>query len=220
MEQPVVRPAEKPRDNVWHARTLDGQDRSHIPPMAKRLFFVRIAQLVLAVAYLVLAAFAAFTLNASTLPGFAFAFFVFSWTVVYFVWLVVSIFKYPIAYHWIAHISVEALTNIFWLASWATFASYASAINLPGAERTFPPPPETTVDGSSPVFDFTWSTASEVMAAKVAIAVDAAIGAAIWVLFCVTLFATVLSIVRLRKHRKGVEPTSSHGPPAVAHQAV
>jgi hypothetical protein len=66
MEQPVARPVEKPRDNVWHARTLDGQDRSHIPPMAKRLFFVRIAQLVLAVAYLVLAAFAAFTLNAST----------------------------------------------------------------------------------------------------------------------------------------------------------
>jgi hypothetical protein len=66
MEQPPVRPVEKPDDNVWHARTRDGQDRSHIPPMARRLFFVRIAQLVLAVAYLVLAAFAAFTLNAST----------------------------------------------------------------------------------------------------------------------------------------------------------
>jgi hypothetical protein len=89
--------------------------------------------------------------------------------------------------------SVEALTNILWLASWATFASYASAINLPGAGRTFPPPPETTVDGPSQVLDFTWSTASEVMAAKVAVAVDAAIGAVIWVLFCITLFATGMS---------------------------
>jgi hypothetical protein len=36
------------------------------------------------------------------------------------------------------------------------------------------------------------------MAAKIAIAVDAAIGAAIWVLFCVTLFATGMSTLSKR----------------------
>lgn len=37
-----------------------------------------------------------------------FSFFVFSWTVVYFVWMAGTILKYPIAYHWIAHMSVTA----------------------------------------------------------------------------------------------------------------
>jgi hypothetical protein len=51
------------RRNVWEGRTQDGQDRSHIPPMSMAMFGIRIAQLVLAVIFLVLASFAAFTLN-------------------------------------------------------------------------------------------------------------------------------------------------------------
>jgi hypothetical protein len=53
------------RDNVWAGYARDGQDRSHVTPMTMTIFRIRIVQLVLAVAYLVLTAFAAFTLNAA-----------------------------------------------------------------------------------------------------------------------------------------------------------
>ncbi|KAH8898321.1 hypothetical protein GQ53DRAFT_881388 [Thozetella sp. PMI_491] len=182
------------KENVWMSKTVDGQDRSHIPPMSMQMFRLRIAQIVLAVIFLILSAFAAYTLNMSN-------------------WCILS--------GWDA---VEALTNIFWLASWATFASYASAINLPGAGRAVgrrqaPPGPAggpatqatTTPTGLGPTAagGLASNSASAVLAAEIAIAVDAAIGAVIWVLFCITLLMTVTSILRHRngsKVSKGKEP--------------
>jgi hypothetical protein len=51
------------RSNIWAGRNKDGQDRSHIPPMSMAMLGLRIAQLSLAVIFLVLASFSAFTLN-------------------------------------------------------------------------------------------------------------------------------------------------------------
>jgi hypothetical protein len=51
--------------NIWPELTKDGKDRSHIPPVTNKLFIIRLVQLGLAVLFLVLAAFAAFTLNIS-----------------------------------------------------------------------------------------------------------------------------------------------------------
>lgn len=49
--------------NVWARYWKDGKSRSHIHPMTSVLFGLRIAQLALAVVFLVLAAFSAFSLN-------------------------------------------------------------------------------------------------------------------------------------------------------------
>ena len=49
--------------NVWARHIKNGDDRTHVPPLSKKLFIIRVVQLVLAVLFLVLAAFAAFTLN-------------------------------------------------------------------------------------------------------------------------------------------------------------
>jgi hypothetical protein len=52
------------KDNVWAERVVkDGQDRSHVPPVSMVQLRLRIAQMVLAVIFLVLASFSAFTLN-------------------------------------------------------------------------------------------------------------------------------------------------------------
>jgi hypothetical protein len=55
----------KPKRNFLEERLKDGQDRSHIPPISMKLVWLRITQITLAVVYLVLAAFAAYTLNTS-----------------------------------------------------------------------------------------------------------------------------------------------------------
>lgn len=49
--------------DVWKRIPDDGEDRNHIPPATGKLVLLRIVQLSLAVVFLVLAAFAAFTLN-------------------------------------------------------------------------------------------------------------------------------------------------------------
>lgn len=49
--------------NVWANHIKNGDDRTHVPPMSKKVLILRIVQLVIAVVFLVLAAFAAFTLN-------------------------------------------------------------------------------------------------------------------------------------------------------------
>ncbi|KAK6855150.1 hypothetical protein PG990_008556 [Apiospora arundinis] len=223
--------------NVWARHIKNGDDRTHVPPLSKKVFIVRIVQLVLTVIFLVLAAFAAFTLNMGNLPGFGLSFFVFSWTVVYFIWLGVTILIYPVLYHWIAHIVVEGLTNIFWLATWASLASYASALNVANAGYYFvlagrqlgiasgaPPPPPGPDGGFGPdggrgpggnggrpggagsssagQASAAAAARSSIQAARIAIAVDAGLGAVIWVLFVITLIATSMSIINHRKNNK------------------
>lgn len=108
---------------------------------------------------------------------------------------------------------LEGLTNIFWLASWATFASYATALNVAGAGRGLARRDRDDDDdgpsagiaaglaaaGLGPKAAKAGNAASLRSAADIAIAVDAGIGAVIWVLFIVTLFTTGQFEYRIRK---------------------
>lgn len=120
---------------------------------------------------------------------------------------------------------VEGLTNIFWLATWASLASYASALNVANAGYYFvlagrqlgiasgaPPPPPGPDGGFGPdggrgpggnggrpggagsssagQASAAAAARSSIQAARIAIAVDAGLGAVIWVLFVITLIAT------------------------------
>lgn len=124
-----------------------------------------------------------------------------------------------------SHRVVEGLTNVFWLATWASLASYASALNVANAGYYFvlagrqlgigsdapPPPPHGaggpdggrgpgsagagSVGGGPGGPGPTGSSAaaaarSSIQAARISIAVDAGLGAVIWVLFIITLIAT------------------------------
>lgn len=105
--------------------------------------------------------------------------------------------------------AVEAITNIFWLGSWAAFAGYATALNvagrtlarrqgvivgLRGSAAAAGTVVGTVVSSGNGVDlnasglgpEVMASSASAVSAAKIAVAVDAALGAVVWVSFIVT----------------------------------
>ncbi|KAK7932096.1 hypothetical protein PG985_002808 [Apiospora marii] len=203
--------------NVWANHIKNGDDRTHVPAMSKKVFIVRIVQLVIAVVFLVLAAFAAFTLNMGNLPVFAIPF--------------------------LTRV-IEGLTNIFWLATWASLASLASALNVARAGYYYvltgrqvgigagqpappPPPPDCGPDGRGPGCNGVGAGAggvpgggagagaaaasaaatarSTIQAAKIAICVDAGLGAVIWVLFIITLIATTMAIINHRKNNKSAK---------------
>lgn len=108
---------------------------------------------------------------------------------------------------------LESLTNVFWLATWATFASYAGALNLAGAgvdvnnrnlntaawsnpttttTRTVNAPNSlgpTGLPGASSADPFR-VTQQTIYAAEICIGIDAGLGALIWVLFVVSLILT------------------------------
>ncbi|KAK8085623.1 hypothetical protein PG997_006894, partial [Apiospora hydei] len=232
--------------NVWANHIKNGDDRTHVPPMGRKVFIIRIVQLVLAVVFLVLAAFAAFTLNMGNV----------SVSIIFRLLLDRGLF--PVARRVDTLLSrslsldrpyvsarhtppspyssaatprppftrvIEGLTNVFWLATWASLASLASALNVaragyyyvlaarqtpgPGAYQPQPPPPPPPHEigvppdggrgpgGAGAGADAGASSAaaaatarSTIQAAKVAICVDAGLGALIWVLFVITLIAT------------------------------
>jgi len=87
---------------------------------------------------------------------------------------------------------VEVITNIFWLGSWAVFASYASQLNLAGAGRgsnvVVISSRDTNGLGSSAAASSRMSIQAQ--AAEVAIGLGAGLGALNWVLFCITLVMT------------------------------
>ncbi|KAK7992534.1 hypothetical protein PG988_001328 [Apiospora saccharicola] len=209
-------PSATNNQNVWANHIKNGDDRTHVPPMSKKVLILRIVQLVIAVIFLVLAAFAAFTLNMGNLPAFD------TLTLVPVLTLatpcLISI--------------IEGLTNIFWLATWASLASLASALNVARAGYYYvisarqagfsppPPPPDCGPDGRAPgcngagagigagagagaggvpaggagagsaAASAAATARATIQAAKVAICVDAGLGALIWVLFIITLIAT------------------------------
>ncbi|KAK8044257.1 hypothetical protein PG993_004281 [Apiospora rasikravindrae] len=199
--------------NVWANHIKNGDDRTHVPPVGVKVFIIRVVQLVIAVVFLVLAAFAAFTLNMGNLT--------------------------PTTLHTRV---VEGLTNVFWLAAWASLASLASALNVAragyyyvltgrqagiGADQPPPPPPPPHEAGGPPDYgrgpggagagagaganpaaaaSAAAATArSTIQAAKVAICVDAGLGAVIWVLFVITLIATSMSIINHRKNNRAAK---------------
>ncbi|ORY59740.1 uncharacterized protein BCR38DRAFT_412735 [Pseudomassariella vexata] len=198
------------KKNVWSSVAVD-KDRSHISAMTMKEFGIRIAQGTLAILFLVLTSFSAFTLNAGNLSGFSLSFFVFSLTVTYFVLYGVAVLAYPIIYHWIAQIVFEAFLVVFWLAAWATLASYASALNLGGAGRTSRASLGTmpasglgrrggqeslreaimmAISDMNPASTLEQVSTSSVEAAETIIGISAALGAVIWVLFIITMIMT------------------------------
>ncbi|KJR88901.1 uncharacterized protein SPSK_07877 [Sporothrix schenckii 1099-18] len=174
---------------------VDGQGHSNVLPLPKWTLFVRIAQLVLAFLLLVLTAYSASKLGSGA-AGFGLTWFTFIFTVLYFVWLGVSLAAVPAIYHPIAHIPVEILLNIFWLSTWAVLASEATSIgNLEhylGAYKSRIP--------------------SAYRNALNCVKAAAALGALLWVLFCVTLVFLVLAF--LKWHKNSV--TATAGAPAGA----
>ncbi|KAK8018368.1 hypothetical protein PG991_007558 [Apiospora marii] len=215
--------------NVWANHIKNGDDRTHVPAMSKKVFIVRIVQLVIAVVFLVLAAFAAFTLNMGNQCRSSSTRF--------------YIIGSPISIPFLTRV-IEGLTNIFWLATWASLASLASALNVARAGYYYvltgrqvgigagqpappPPPPDCGPDGRGPGCNGVGAGAggvpgggagagaaaasaaatarSTIQAAKIAICVDAGLGAVIWVLFIITLIATTMAIINHRKNNKSAK---------------
>ncbi|EOO03414.1 hypothetical protein UCRPA7_1075 [Phaeoacremonium minimum UCRPA7] len=120
--------------NFWTLKSEDGHSRSHIPPQPLWTFFIRIAQLVLAIIIVGLTGYATDTFGTTTaLDGLAFSFFLFAWTLLFLGWLLISTFFFPIAYNYWAHVAAEGLTVVLWLAGWAVLAHNAS--DLAKAEK-------------------------------------------------------------------------------------
>jgi len=187
----------------WYASRADGKDRSHIPAQPFWSLLVRIAQAVLAVLLVVLTAFSASRLG-SGVPGFGMTWFSFSWTAVYFGYLAVSVLVAPEAYHYITHLVLEALSCIFWLATWATLAGEAS--DLSGATYYHGVPKYISSGALPSFFDNNLST---LRSAIDCVGASAGIGALVWLLFCVTLAFLVMSVIRMRK--SGTAPLFSSG---------
>ncbi|KAK8070150.1 hypothetical protein PG994_006766 [Apiospora phragmitis] len=227
--------------NVWANHIKNGDDRTHVPPMSKKVLIVRVVQLVIAVVFLVLAAFAAFTLNMGNCQAFPKP-----PTAAHPPTLYLPICtKYPVAnandpFFFSSTRVVEGLTNIFWLAAWASLASLASALNvaragyyyvltarqigLIGAGQAQPPPPPPDggpdggrgpggvgvggpgvgAGGAAAAASAAATARSTIQAAKIAICVDAGLGAVIWVLFIVTLIATTFQDLKKARELKRV----------------
>lgn len=162
---------------------VDGQGRSDVLSLPKWTLFIRIAQLVLAFILLVLTAYAASKLGSGA-AGFGLTWFTFIFTVLYFVWLGVSLTAVPSAYHPIAHLPIEILLNIFWLSSWAVLASEASSIG----------------NFEHYLGSYTRLLPSGYRNALNCVKAAAVLGALEWVLFCITLAFLVIAFLDWHKN--------------------
>ncbi|KAJ9145451.1 hypothetical protein NKR23_g5469 [Pleurostoma richardsiae] len=185
------------RGNFWALKPDDGRDRTHIPPQALWIFFLRIAQLALAIIVVGLTGYAADTFD-NTFNSLGYSFFVFAWTVVYLAWLLISIFFFPIAYHPWAHLAVDIVTGIFWLACWADLAHDAS--NLDNAEDYY--------DNYVP-YSYRGSGYGRIKRAINCVKAAAAIGALEWVLFVISTIFLVLAILGHRRSQTSVPAAES-----------
>lgn len=178
----------------------DGKDRSHVLSLPYWTLFVRIAQIVLALLLLILTAFSASKLG-SNAAGFGLTWFTFILTVIYFVYLGVSLAKFPIYYHPLAHLPFEILINIFWLCSWAVLASEAASVG----------------DLEDYIGSYYYRyLPSSYKSALNALKASAALGAIEWVLFCITLAFLVIAFINSTKSsavnggvEAGVEPKAT-----------
>lgn len=103
------------------------EGRSHIPELPFWIFLIRIAQIVLAFIILILIAYAAHVFGTSRFTSYSFTFFTFSWTVLFFIFIIVFPLYFPEFYIDKVHLSFEALTTIFWLTNWSLLAKDAAA---------------------------------------------------------------------------------------------
>ncbi|CAK7271198.1 hypothetical protein SEPCBS119000_004478 [Sporothrix epigloea] len=144
--------------------------------MPKWTLIVRFFQLVLAFIMLVLTAYSASKLGSGA-AGFGLTWFTFIFTVLYFVYLGVSLSSARSAYHSAVHLILEILVNIFWLSSWAVLASEASDIST--VEHYY--------NGYIDLLPSGYRSALNCVKAA------AALGAILWVLFCITLAFMVIT---------------------------
>ncbi len=88
--------------NIWEVREHDGRDRGHVPDQPVwAAFGMRIVQLIIAIIVLAMTAYAADQLSASDLAGFGLTWFTFSLTLLYIIYLGVSLLIAPHIYnHW------------------------------------------------------------------------------------------------------------------------
>ncbi|KAF8853536.1 hypothetical protein BDZ45DRAFT_677582, partial [Acephala macrosclerotiorum] len=117
-------------------------------------------------------------------------FFVFSWTILFLLYIFITLFWFPEFYLYWVHLSLEISTVIFWLVAFALLAQEASAWNaVQGAENYI----NQAISDSGVQVDI-WSAGTHAIAATKA---AAALGAITWLLFVITL--TVFGFF-LRKH--------------------
>lgn len=184
-------------ENVYARRGLDG--RSHIPALPFWVALIRIAQFILALIVLILAAYASSVFGSDYFPGYGMTFFVFSWTILFLIYIFVTPLWYPELYLYWAHLGLEITTVIFWLVAWALLAQEASAWNaVQGAENAI----NQAIQDSGVQVDI-WSAGNHAIAATKA---AAALGAITWLLFVVTL--TVFGFF-LHKHRVAAGSTGA-----------
>jgi hypothetical protein len=111
------------------------------------------------------------------------------WTFLVNGYLVGTTLWLPVAYNMWAQLSAEAVTVIFWLAGWASLASYVSSkADYARSAVDFPEgtPDKYKTEGNK--YFTAWATAAS----------GAAFGAIIWVLFIVTFVTFCLSLHRHR----------------------
>ncbi|CAK7198227.1 hypothetical protein SEUCBS139899_000885 [Sporothrix eucalyptigena] len=173
---------------VW--TESDGRGGANVLSLPKWTLFIRIAQLALAFLLLVLTAYSASKLGSGA-AGFGLTWFTFIFTVLYFVYLGVSLSAVPSAYHPLAHLPFEILINIFWLSTWAVLASEASSIgDLGGYERFLPSSYRSALD---------------------CIKAAAAFGALLWVLFCITLAFLVIAFLEHTRNNATTADVAASG---------
>lgn len=167
----------------------DGKDRQHVPPLTPLMAGLRAGQLVVNLIVLILAAISAREFNPFELDAHGMAFFTFAWTLLFFGYVYGTAIWVPDIYNVYAHITGEALTNLWWLVTWALSASHAS--DVPSAFRGL------FIDTLRAV---------------------AGLGALQWLLFCASLFFLVKdSMLKLRELGTVIATTgSSAGGGAVA----
>ena len=88
--------------NIWDVREHDGRDRAHVPDQPVwAAFGLRIVQLIIAFIVLVMTAYAANQFGTGDLAGFGLTWFSFILTLIYIIYLAVSLLFSPHLYnHW------------------------------------------------------------------------------------------------------------------------
>ncbi|KAH8895901.1 hypothetical protein GQ53DRAFT_819860 [Thozetella sp. PMI_491] len=190
-------------NNVWIVvRGDDGQNRSHVPAFPLWTGFLRGALLLVSVIDIILIGIAANGFGSANIPGFAFTFFAFSWTIVYYIWLFVAVLYQPVAYHYWAELAIEAVTCLWWLVSFALLASEASAISDLNSYAAY------AFFINNGIYQATLLAIAMVKAA-------AGVSAAVWILSVVNLVFFALALVKHRKNAPQVAPAPGTQPTQV-----
>jgi len=193
--------------------TLRGrQDVGHIPCQPLWLLIVRGFQLILAIIVLGLSAYSGG--GCYFYPGYGFAIFTFVWTLLFLIYIEVTIFWFPGAYNKYAHLVLECMCVVFWLAAFAALAvvaTYSWAISAVNSlvcgnnyfKRYYYPSSGNVVDYSS------YENATKAAAA---------LGAIEWALFICSLIAFGIFLHRHRMAEREARMGVAPGPAVEEHK--